>query len=78
MPFGLCNAPSTFQRRMMGIFSDLVEKVVKVFMDNFLMFGDFFESCLHHVELVLQICKEKGLVLNWEKCQFMVFQCHAP
>ncbi|XP_057491359.1 uncharacterized protein LOC130777083 [Actinidia eriantha] len=74
MPFGLCNAPGTFQRCMMGIFSDLVEKVVEVFMDDFSVFGDSFESCLHHLELVLQRCKEKGLVLNWEKCQFMVSQ----
>ncbi|XP_057491373.1 uncharacterized protein LOC130777106 [Actinidia eriantha] len=74
MPFGLCNAPGTFQRCMMGIFSDLVEKVVEVFMDDFSVFGDSFESCLHNLELVLQRCKEKGLVLNWEKCQFMVSQ----
>ena len=74
MPFGLCNAPGTFQRCMMGIFSDLVEKVVEIFMDDFSVFGDSFESCLHHLELVLQRCKEKGLVLNWEKCQFMVSQ----
>ncbi|XP_057481142.1 uncharacterized protein LOC130768164 [Actinidia eriantha] len=59
MPFGLCNAPGTFQRCMMGIFSDLVEKVVEVFMDDFSVFGDSFESCLHHLELVLQRCKEK-------------------
>ena len=53
-------------------FSDLVEKVIEVFMDDFSMFGDSFKSCLHHVELVLQRCEEKGLVLNWEKYKFMV------
>ena len=74
MPFGLCNALGTFQRCMSGIFSDLsdfVKKVVEVFMDDFSVFGDSIESCLHH--LVLQRCEEKGLVLNWEKCQFMVY-----
>jgi hypothetical protein len=35
MPFGLCNAPATFQRAMMGIFSDLIENAMEVFMDDF-------------------------------------------
>ena len=47
---------------MMEIFSDLVKKVVEVFMDDFSVFGDSFELCLHQLELVLQRCKEKGLV----------------
>ena len=42
----------------MGIFSDLVEKVVEVFMDDFSMFGDSFESCLHNLELVWQDVKK--------------------
>ncbi|GFS36375.1 hypothetical protein Acr_00g0045610 [Actinidia rufa] len=46
MPFELCNASGIFQRCMMGIFSDLMEKVVVVFMDDFSIFGDCFESCL--------------------------------
>ena len=54
MPFGLSNVPSTFQICMMGIFSDLVEKMLKVFMDNFSVFWDSFGPCLHHLELVLQ------------------------
>ena len=59
---------------MIGIFSDLVEKVVEVFMDDFLVLGDLFESCLHNLELVLKTCEEKRLVLNWKKCHFMVSQ----
>ena len=35
MPFGLCNALGTFQRCMMAIFSDMVEKTIEVFMDDF-------------------------------------------
>nr|GFA13950.1 reverse transcriptase domain-containing protein [Tanacetum cinerariifolium] len=35
MPFGLCNAPGTFQRRMLSIFNDMVEKTMEVFMDDF-------------------------------------------
>ncbi|KAH9705550.1 hypothetical protein KPL70_011918 [Citrus sinensis] len=74
MPFGLCNAPATFQRCMLSIFSDMVERFLEVFMDDFFIFGDSFDQCLHHLTLVLQRCIEKNLVLNWEKCHFMVKQ----
>ncbi|KAH9698199.1 Endonuclease [Citrus sinensis] len=74
MPFGLCNAPATFQRCMLSIFSDMVERFLEVFMDDFSVFGDSFDQCLHHLTLVLQRCTEKNLVLNWEKCHFMVKQ----
>nr|GEV19925.1 DNA-directed DNA polymerase [Tanacetum cinerariifolium] len=42
MPFGLCNAPGTFQRCMIAIFHDMIEKTIEVFMDDFLVFGDSF------------------------------------
>ncbi|XP_022881101.1 uncharacterized protein LOC111398435 [Olea europaea var. sylvestris] len=72
MPFGLCNAPATFQRCMMAIFSNMVEKYIEVFMDDFSVFGDSFDDCLDRLTLVLQRCEEKNLVLNWEKCHFIV------
>ncbi|KAH9685156.1 hypothetical protein KPL70_013841 [Citrus sinensis] len=72
MPFGLCNAPAIFQRCMLSIFSDMVERFLEVFMDDFSVFGDSFDQCLHHLTVVLQRCIEKNLVLNWEKCHFMV------
>ena len=46
MPFGLCNAPSTFQRCTMPMFSDLVEKAMEIFMDDFSVYGSNFEKCL--------------------------------
>ena len=72
MPFGLCNAPATFQRCMMLVFSDMVEKYIEVFMDNFSVFGTIFYDCLANLALVLKRCEEMNLVLNWEKCHFMV------
>ncbi|XP_070048961.1 uncharacterized protein [Nicotiana tomentosiformis] len=72
MPFGLCNAPATFQRCMMAIFTDMVERFVKVFMDNFSVFGCSFDNCLTNLDKVLARCEETNLVLNWEKCHFMV------
>lgn len=75
MPFGLCNAPATFQRCMMAIFSDMIEKCIEIFMDDFTVFGSSYESCLHNLALVLQRCRDTNLVLNWEKCQFMVQDC---
>ena len=74
MPFGLCNAPGTFQRCMMGIFSDMIEHILKIFMDDFSVFGDSYEGCLENLRRVLERCQEKKLVLNWEKCHFMVTQ----
>ena len=72
MLFGLCNAPATFQRCMMAIFSNTMEQSIEVFMDDFLVFGTSFDHCLHNLARVLQKCEEKNLVLNWEKCHFMV------
>ncbi|GKA24696.1 reverse transcriptase domain-containing protein [Tanacetum coccineum] len=72
MPFGLCNAPGTFQRCMVAIFHDMIEKTMEVFMDDFSVFGDSFSSCLSHLEKMLQRCEDTNLVLNWEKCHFMV------
>nr|KYP59984.1 Retrovirus-related Pol polyprotein from transposon 17.6 [Cajanus cajan] len=72
MPFGLCNAPATFQRCMLVIFSDLVEKSIEVFMDDFSVFGSSFDECLTNLEVVLRRCLETNLILNWEKCHFMV------
>ncbi|KAL1557082.1 hypothetical protein AAHA92_12614 [Salvia divinorum] len=72
MPFGLCNAPGTFQWCMMSIFSDLLEECIEIFIDDFTVYGDTFEKWLHNLNLVLERCQKKSLVLNFEKCHFMV------
>src|ERR1044071_3764794 len=74
MPFGLCNAPGTFQRCMVSIFSEYIENFIEVFMDDFTVHGDSFDACLNHFSLVLQRCVDTNLVLNSEKCHFMVDQ----
>nr|GEZ26362.1 DNA-directed DNA polymerase [Tanacetum cinerariifolium] len=72
MPFGLCNAPGTFQRCMMAIFHDMIEKMMEVFMDDFLVFGNSFSSCLTNLEKMLKWCEDTKLALNWEKSHIMV------
>ena len=72
MPFGLCNAPATFQRCMMSIFDDMVERIIEVFMDDFSVLGSSFDDCLENLRKVMRRCEETNLVLNWEKCHFMV------
>ncbi|XP_073049483.1 uncharacterized protein [Primulina eburnea] len=72
MPFGLCNAPATFQRCMTAIFHDMIETFLEIFMDDFSIFGSSFDDCLQNLTVVLRRCEETNLVLNWEKCHFMV------
>jgi len=72
MPFGLCNAPAMFQRCMLSIFSDMVERFLEIFIYDFSVFGDSFDDCLTNLKKALSRCEEKNLVLNWEKCHFMV------
>nr|GEX37093.1 reverse transcriptase domain-containing protein [Tanacetum cinerariifolium] len=72
MPFGLCNAPCTFQRCMMAIFHDMIEKTMEVSMDDFSIFRDSFQSCLSYLDQMLKRCEDTNLCLNWEKSHFMV------
>nr|GFA03716.1 reverse transcriptase domain-containing protein [Tanacetum cinerariifolium] len=63
---------STFQRCMMAIFHDMIEKTLEVFMDNFLVFGNSFQSYLSHLKKMLMRCEDTNLCLKWEKSHFMV------
>jgi hypothetical protein len=53
MPFGLCNAPATFQRCMSAIFHGFCEEIVEVFIDDFSVYGTSFHNCLHNLDKVL-------------------------
>ncbi|KAK1667999.1 hypothetical protein QYE76_056158 [Lolium multiflorum] len=57
---------------MSAIFHGFCESIVEVFMDDFSVYGNSFDSCLRNLDKVLQRCEETNLVLNWEKCHFMV------
>nr|GEX55344.1 reverse transcriptase domain-containing protein [Tanacetum cinerariifolium] len=72
MPFGLCNAPGTFQRCIMVIFHDMIEQMMEVFMDDFLVFGNSFSTCLTNLEKMLKRCEDTKLALKWKKSHFMV------
>ncbi|GJU78734.1 reverse transcriptase domain-containing protein [Tanacetum coccineum] len=72
MPFVLCNAPATFQRCMTAIFHDMVEAFREVFMNDFSIFDNSFDCCLANLDRMLARCEETNLVMNWEKCHFMV------
>ena len=56
----------------MSIFSDMIEKIMEVFKDDFSISGTTFDHCLENLDRVLQRCQENDLIVNWEKCQFMV------
>jgi len=57
---------------MISIFSDLVEQCIKIFMDDFSVFGSSFDDSLFNLRKVLERCREKNLTFNWKKCHFMV------
>jgi hypothetical protein len=59
---------------MMAVFSEFIEEIVEVFMNDFSVYGKTFMDCLGNLDKVLMRCAEVDLVLNWEKCHFMVKQ----
>ena len=60
---------------MLIIFSDFLESCIEVFIDDFTVYGSSFDTCLDSQDRVLSRCIETKLVLNFEKCHFMVDQC---
>jgi hypothetical protein len=56
----------------MSIFSDMIEQIMEVFMDDLSIYGKTFSECLKNIDKVLRRCAEKNLVLNWKKCHSMV------
>nr|GEX07704.1 reverse transcriptase domain-containing protein [Tanacetum cinerariifolium] len=69
---GICPSFSTFRRCMLAIFHDMIEESVEVFMDDFSIFGSSFDHCVNNLDKMLHRYEYAHLVLNWEKCHFMV------
>jgi len=71
VPFGLCNAPATFQRVVLAIFFDLIHDCVEVYMDEFTVYGHEFSQALANLEKVLIRCQEANLALSSDKCKMV-------
>jgi Reverse transcriptase (RNA-dependent DNA polymerase) len=72
MPFGLCNAPATFQRLMDQILGPYKGKFVEVYLDDITIFSSNFEQHCEHVKIVLDTLRQANLMLNSEKCHFFL------
>ena len=59
-----CAMPGNISTLHDGYFSDMVEDIMEIFMDDFSVFGTSFDHCLHNLALILQRCEDKNLVLN--------------
>ncbi|CAI7731578.1 unnamed protein product [Closterium sp. NIES-54] len=70
LPFGLTNAPATFQGMMQSIFSDFIDKILVIFIDDLLVYGRIREEHLKHLELVLARLSEHRLYAKRSKCEF--------
>lgn len=71
MPFGLCNAPATFQRLMQATMSDLVFQIVLIYLDDLLVFSSTFQDHIVRLETVLKRLRDTGLKVKVEKCHFL-------
>ena len=69
MPFGLPNAPSTFQRNMDMVFDDM-RHFTKVYMDDIVMHSKSWVEHLENVKAVLQRLRETTCLVKWSKCEF--------
>lgn len=71
MPFGVCNGPATFQRLMQVTMSDLIFRILLVYLDDILVFSETFEQHLERLETVLKRLAETGLKVKLQKCAFL-------
>ena len=72
MPFGLCNAPRTFQRMMNKIFRPYLDEFITLYLDDILIYSDTFEEHIEHLEKVFEVLKKANLLIKLKKCKFCV------
>ncbi|GBG61004.1 hypothetical protein CBR_g18600 [Chara braunii] len=70
MPFGLCNAPGTFQHAMNRIFHEYLDKFVIVYLDDIVIFSKTVEEHVTHLDKVLSLLRQHKFKINGEKCEF--------
>ena len=68
MPFGMCNAPATFQRMMNTIFKDLIGKCVTVYIDDIQLYTRTFKDHMFYLEELFSRLRKNGLFLKAKKC----------
>ncbi|TPX40877.1 hypothetical protein SeLEV6574_g06366 [Synchytrium endobioticum] len=71
MPFGLCNAPATFQRLMNDILRPYLDKCVVVYLDDILIYSKTLDAHRHHIEQVFETIVKNGLTAKYSKCEVM-------
>ena len=71
MPFGLCNAPATFQRLMERVLAGLQWRILALYLDDVIVFASSIEDHLNRLEEVFKRCQEAGLKLKPKKCSFL-------
>ena len=76
MPFGLSNAPATFQRLMESVMGDLNFNTLLLYLDDILVFSKTYEEHLQRLEVVLQRLRQHGLKIKPSKCHFLRKECH--
>jgi transposase InsO family protein len=76
MPFGLCNAPATFQRLMEACFSEEIFESLLVYLDDILVFSETFGEHLSRLEMVFKRLEQYGLKINPSKCEFFKKEVH--
>jgi hypothetical protein len=72
MPFGLCNAPGTFQHYMNDTFREFLDRFLIIYLDDLLIYSDTLAEHRRHVRMVLERLQEAELCLKPSKCQFHV------
>ena len=70
MPFGLCNAPSTFQTIMNLIFHPHLRKFILVFFDDILVYSPTWELHIEDVRTTLDILRQYQFFIKASKCDF--------
>ena len=71
MPFGLCNAPATFQRLMNKILRPILNRFALVYLDDIIIYSENFTSHVKHLDEVFRLIAAAGLKLKPEKCEFV-------